>query len=99
MLGGMAGDVIAGGVIGAGLAFARPTINKMVPTVGPLRPTTITLLGAGAGLKLVKKGGKFADAALIMGSAFAAHDLMASTGITSSSVTNGSTSSAGVPFG
>lgn len=79
--GGLVGDVVAGGVVGAGIAFAGPTINQYIPALGPLTPTTVAILGGGAVAKTVlHKGGKFASAAVIIGSAMAAHDLMAGMG-------------------
>jgi phage baseplate assembly protein gpV len=82
MLGrGLVGDMVAGAVTGGIVAVASPTINQYVPRVAMFAPTTIALTGVGVAGKMMHKGGNFTTAALILGSAMAAHDLMSSTGL------------------
>lgn len=82
---GIMGDLVTGAVLGAGIQFAGPTINSMVPSVMGLRPMTVALLGGGvAGKAILHKGGKFADGAIILGTALAVSDLLASQGGSSS---------------
>ena len=79
--GGVLGDVITGAVIGAGVSFAAPHINRYVPSVMGLAPSTVALLGGGVAAKAIfHKGGKWADAAVVLGSAMAASQLMGSNG-------------------
>jgi len=75
---GIVGDMMAGGIVGAIAQVAAPIINQNVPSIGPLRPTTATILGGGIAAKAVlHKGGKFASAAIVIGTAMAVGDLMA----------------------
>ena len=75
---GVIGDMISGGIIGGALQFGSPIINSYIPPVLNMRPTTIAVLGGGVVAKgLLHKGGKFADAAVIIGTAMAVGDLMA----------------------
>lgn len=76
--GGVLGDVLAGAAVGVVLHFGAPTINAHVPSIGPVRPTTAVMLGLGAAGKFMHKGGKYADAALILGSAMAVSDVAGS---------------------
>lgn len=73
---GVMGDVLAGGIIGGIAGFAEPTINTYVPSFMGLRPKSIALVGGGVIAKaFLHKGGKFADAAIIIGTAGIASDL------------------------
>jgi len=75
--GGIMGDVLSGAVLGAGIQFAAPTINSYVPSIAGIRPTNLVLVGGGIGAKsFLHKGGKFADAAIILGVAGIAADLV-----------------------
>jgi hypothetical protein len=66
--GGMMNDVIAGAVVGGIAAIASPYINSNVPSVFQgVSPTAEVLTVAGAAGKFMHKGGRWADAALIIG--------------------------------
>lgn len=87
---GIIGDMVTGGIVGAVTQFAAPTINKKVPSVLGLRPTTAVVLGVGALDKLlIHKGGKFSSAAIIIGTAMAAGDLMANMGGATTNINGG----------
>jgi len=73
---GVLGDVVAGAAVGIGLSLANNTINKYVPSIGPVRPTSAALTGVGLAGKMLHKGGKYTDAALIMGAAMTATDVL-----------------------
>jgi hypothetical protein len=71
------GDMVAGALVGIGIRAASPYINQYVPPVFGLSPTTVATLGGGIAAKsFLHKGGKFADAAVVLGSAMAASELM-----------------------
>ena len=90
MGGGVVQDAIAGAVVGGIVQFGSPYINQYVPAIGPLRPTTAAVLGGGLiGKSLLHKGGKFADAAVIIGTAMLIGDVMASSGISGGSTGGG----------
>ena len=73
---GVIGNVVTGAVLGIGIKFASPYINRYVPSIGPLSPSTIAILGGGVVTKAVlKKGGKWSDGLIILGSAMAASEL------------------------
>jgi len=75
---GIIGDAITGAVLGAGIQIAAPTINNYVPSIAGIRPTNLALVGGGVLAKtVIKKGGKFADGAIILGVAGIAADLVA----------------------
>lgn len=78
---GVVGDVVSGSVIGVGSQLATPWINAYVPSVMNMSPTTIALLGGGVLAKgVLHKGGKWASAAIIIGSAQAAQQLASGMG-------------------
>ena len=78
---GVMGSVVAGAVVGGVTQFAAPYINQYVPRIGSARPTSIALAGVGLADKLAfHKGGKFTDAALVMGSAMLVGDMLAGMG-------------------
>jgi len=86
--GGVLSKAVHGGIIGAAATFGAPWINQYVPPVGPVRPSTLTVLGGGILAKSVlHKGGGFSDAAVIIGAAMLAGDLMA--GMSSGGVAGG----------
>jgi len=75
---GLMGNVMAGAVVGAGIQFAAPYVNQYIPAVAGIRPTNLALVGGGVALKsFLHKGGKFADAMVILGVAGIAADLVA----------------------
>ena len=81
MGGGIVGMLVPGAVMGAGIALAGPAINSYVPQVGPFSPTTVAVLGGGLAAKMVlHKGGNFASAAVTLGAAMAAQNLLAGSG-------------------
>ena len=66
----MTGDMVAGGIVGIGATFAAPYVNQYVPSVAGIAPMNIALLGSGIAAKaFLHKGGKIADAAIIIGTA------------------------------
>lgn len=70
------GDVMAGGLVGIGATFLSPYINQYVPSVAGVSSTAIALTGGGIAAKaLLHKGGKYADAMIIVGVAMAASNL------------------------
>jgi hypothetical protein len=77
-------DVVAGAAVGVALPFVAPYVNRFVPSIAGVQPTTIALLGAGVAGKYMRKGGKFADAALILGSAMLAQNMVGGLGGSSS---------------
>lgn len=79
--GGLVGTMVSGAIVGAGIALAAPTINSYVPKIGPLSPVTVATLGAGiVGKSVIHKGGNFTTAAVTLGAAMAASDLMSGMG-------------------
>jgi hypothetical protein len=71
------GGIIAGAAVGVGVRALSPHINRYVPSVLGLSPTTVATLGGGVAAKsLLHKGGKFSDAAIVLGAAMAASELM-----------------------
>jgi hypothetical protein len=93
-LSGVMGDIVAGAAIGIGVRALSPHINRYVPSVLGLSPQTIATLGGGVAAKtLLHKGGKFSNAAIVLGSAMAASELMGGfmgNGATVTGQTNGS---------
>lgn len=77
-------DAVAGAVVGAGAQFASPYINQYVPRVMNLSPMTIALLGGGVVAKgVLHKGGKWSSAAIQIGAAMAAQQLMSGSSTSS----------------
>lgn len=77
---GLIGALVAGAVVGAGATFAAPMVSSKIPAIGPLAPMTVAVLGTGLVAKTVlHKGGNFATAAVMLGGAMAATDLMRGT--------------------
>jgi hypothetical protein len=67
---GVTGDVMSGAIVGIGATFASPYINQFVPSIAGISPTNVALLGGGIAAKaFLHKGGRIADAAIIIGAA------------------------------
>lgn len=80
-MGGLAGHAIHGAGIGLVQQLATPTINSMLPSFMGLSPATEAVLAAGVISKVVlKKGGSWADAAIIIGASQAAQQLASGMG-------------------
>jgi hypothetical protein len=76
------GAVIAGAIAGIGTKFLAPYAQKYAPSILGLSAPTVAALGAGLAAKFVfKKGGKFTDGFLVLGSAMAASELMGNFGM------------------
>ena len=81
--GGLLNDVFAGAVVGGVVTFGAPIINQYVPSVGPVQPVPLTLAVGGAAGKYLHIGGKFADAALIIGVASIVSSIAGGMGVSS----------------
>lgn len=82
---GVTSKVISGAALGAIINFAGPTINSNVPQLGPLSPMTVATLGGGIVAKSVlrKDPMGLSSAAIVLGSALAAGNLMSGMGVAS----------------
>jgi len=85
---GVLGPVMTGAVVGAGVTLASPYINQYVPSLMGVSPSTVALLGGGVVAKgVLHKGGKWADAAIVIGAAQLGSNLIA--GRTASTTSSG----------
>jgi hypothetical protein len=80
--GGVIQPIIAGAILGAGVTFAGPYLNSMLPKIGPVQGTELVLLGGGVAAKalLHKDPMHLATGAILLGTAMIVGDAMAGAG-------------------